>query len=191
MNILKNMPVKYFDHYMLRTLQKNDAIDMYDYGKDLEVTKFLTWGPMTSLKDAKLSIKSVFFQRPKNGIPIGYAIIDINCNKMIGTIDFHTKIKGQNAYEVGYVIHKDYWGLGIMTKALEIVTEVGFEVYGYDKLLIKHLKNNLASGRVIEKNRYIFKSSYPYVYKKVTHVLSSDMMVYEMTKERYNEIKSR
>jgi ribosomal-protein-alanine N-acetyltransferase len=191
MNILKHMPTQYFDHFMLRTIKKSDAKDMFVYGSSSEVTKSLQWGPMSQLKEAKRSIKEIFFQRPKKGIPRGYAIVDLKTNKMIGTIDFHTKKEGQNIAEIGYVIHQDYWNKGIMTKALKIILAVGFDVYHYDKLMIKHLENNIGSGRVIQKNGFKFISQYPYFFKKTNGILASNMKVYEMTKENYNEIKTR
>jgi ribosomal-protein-alanine N-acetyltransferase len=189
MNKLKDMPTQYFDHYMLRTIKKSDASDMFAYGRLHEVTKTLSWGPMTSLKEAKISINDIFLARPKKGIPIGYAIVDLNTNTMIGTIDFHTKIQHENIVEIGYVIHKDYWNQGIMTKALSLIIKVGFEYYGYDKLMIKHLENNPASGRVIEKNGFTYKRTFPYMFRKVNGILASNMKEYEMTKENYNENK--
>ncbi len=188
---LKQMPIVKFDHFMLRSIQKGDYKDLFEYGRDGEVVKTLSWGPMTNPIEAKRSIKDIFLARPKKGIPVGYAIVDMDKNKMIGTIDFHTKVVNQNALEIGYVINRDYWNQGIMTKALEKIIKVGFDYYGYDRLIIKHLKNNPASGKVIEKNGFVFITSYPYKYEKAVGILESDMMVYEMTKERYNEIKSR
>jgi len=186
MNILNDMPTQYFDHFMLRSIKKSDALDMYAYGKMHEVTKTLSWGPMTSVREAKKSINDIFLTRPKQGIPVGYAIVDLDNNKMIGTIDFHSKINDKEV-EIGYVIHKDYWNQGIMTKALACIIEVGFKYYKYDKLIVKHLENNPASGKVIEKNGFRYIKSIPYTFRKTNGILASNMKVYEMTKENYNE----
>ncbi len=186
----KKMPLVKFDHFILRSIKKSDYKDLFEYGSNPEVVKTLSWGPMVFRKEAKRAIREIFFTRPKRGIPVGYAIVDLDKNKMIGTIDFHTRVSKHNAVEIGYVIHHDYWNKGIMTKALCEVVKIGFEYYHYEMLIIKHLKNNPASGRVIKKNGFIFVKSYPYRYEKVIGILESDMMVYEMTKERYNEIKS-
>jgi len=188
---LKKMPIKYFSHYMLRSIKKKDYKDMFDYGKKENVTKTLTWGPMVDIKEAKDSIKEIFLKRPSKGIPVGYAIIDLNLNKMIGTIDFHTKVEGKNIVEIGYALHDDYWNQHIMTKALKIIVEVGFQYYQYDALVIKHLKRNVGSGKVIQKNGFEFVKSYPYTFSKDKKTLASVMYTYQMTKERYHEIKSR
>ena len=187
---VKKMPIIQFDHFMLRPIKTSDYKDMFEYGHDYDVTKYLTWGPMVLPREAKKSIKEIFLVRPKKGIPVGYAIVDITKKKMIGTIDFHTKVNFENAVEIGYALNKKYWGHGIMTKALKMIIEVGFEYYQYDKLIIKHLENNPASGKVITNNGFDFIKSYPYQYEKLHSKLSSNMMVYEMTKEKYDEIKS-
>ncbi|MBE0700770.1 MAG: GNAT family N-acetyltransferase [Acholeplasmataceae bacterium] len=179
------MPMIMFDNYMLRTLKLHDAKDMFDYGKDPEVTKYLSWGPFHHLEEAKWSIKNIFFKRYKQELPIGYAIVDVHTSKMIGTIDFHSKIKGENGAEIGYALHKDYWNKGIMSKAIKELIQIGFEYLGYDFIKIKHLSLNQASGKVIQKAGFSFIRKEPYILEKATTVLSDDMMIYELTKESY------
>lgn len=188
---LYQMPEKYFSHYKLRSIKKKDYKDMFAYGSKDKVTKTLSWGPMKHPREAKKAIKEIFLARPKKGIPVGYAIVDLNNHKMIGTIDFHTKIQDENAVEIGYALHDDYWNQHVMTEALSMIIDVGFTYYGYDRLLIKHLKNNPASGRVIVNNHFERIDQYPYAFKKEKGMLASEMIVYHMTKEKYHEIKSR
>jgi ribosomal-protein-alanine N-acetyltransferase len=149
-------PIIFFDHYMLRDVELKDTVDMYEYGKDMEVVKYLSWGPYNDITEASYSIKEFFLSRPKRGLPVGYAIVDLQTNKMIGTVDFHT-IHPNNTVEVGYVLHKDYWNKGVMTKALRKLLEVGFYYHKFDKIIIGHANKNLASKRVIEKNGFIFE----------------------------------
>lgn len=179
------MPVIIFDDYMLRTITKKDYLDMYDYGKDEEVTKYLTWGPYHRQSEAKVTIKTIFYPRIRSGLPIGYAIVDLKQNKMIGTIDFHSKKKDENGAEIGYVIHKDYWNKGIMTRALAEMIKVGFEHLKYDIIHIKHIKRNIASQKVIEKNQFQKVKTEPFVFEKNNELIEDELFIYELTKERY------
>jgi len=181
----KHMPTIIFDDYMLRTITVKDYRDMFDYGKDEDVTKFLTWGPFKKPHEAKQAIKGIFYPRVKKGLPRGYAIIDLKKQKMIGTIDFHSKKPDENGAEIGYVIHKDYWNQGVMTKALSHVIAVGFDHLGYDVIHIKHLKSNLASQRVIEKNHFNKVGVDILTYQKNQNMIKDDLYVYELTKENY------
>lgn len=182
----RNMPEIIFDHYKLRTIHKNDYLDMYAYGKDSEVTKYLSWGPYRHESEAKKTIKAIFYPRVRNGLPRGYAIVDLNSGHMIGTIDFHSKKKNDNGAEIGYVIHKDYWNQGVMTRALAEIIKVGFDYLKYDRIYIKHIKKNVASQRVIEKNLFQKVRIEPFVYTKQNEMIEDELFVYELTKERYN-----
>lgn len=148
-------PVMYFDQYMLRDIELKDGKDMYTYGKDLETVQYLSWGPYSDMSEAYASIKAYFLKRPERGLPVGYAIVDLKSNQMIGTIDFHTIIT-DGVVEAGFCLNKDYWNKGIMSKALHTLLEVGFYYHGYQKIVIGHANQNIQSKRVIEKNNFIF-----------------------------------
>ncbi|MCF7930015.1 MAG: GNAT family N-acetyltransferase [Acholeplasmataceae bacterium] len=184
--LYKRMPSVYFDDYCLRTIKKSDAKDMYEYGKDPEVTQFLNWGPFIMPVEAKKSIQTIFYPRIKEGLPRGYAVIDLKKSKMIGTIDFHSKIINVNGAEVGFVIHKDYWNQGIMSKALNRLIQIGFDYLDYDLIRIKHLKKNVASQKVILKNGFKYIKSEMYILEKRDQVLKDELLTYELTREDYH-----
>ena len=52
--------------------------------------------------------------------------------------------------EIGYVIGKKWWNQGIMTEACKQLIEILFED-GYKNILIKSVKENIGSIKVIEK----------------------------------------
>jgi ribosomal-protein-alanine N-acetyltransferase len=185
MNPIRQMPVIVFDHYQLRTIHKKDYKDMYAYGKDEEVTAFLSWGPFEHPKQAKQAITKIFYPRVRHGLPKGYAIIDLEQDKMIGTIDFHTKRKDVCGAEIGYVIAKAYWNQGIMTKALRHLIPIGFEHLGYDVIYIRHLARNVASQKVILKNHFELIKTEPTIFEKHHIQIADQMLTYELTKERY------
>ncbi|MFA7417970.1 MAG: GNAT family N-acetyltransferase [Acholeplasma sp.] len=148
-------PMIYFDNYLLRDIEVKDGKDMYEYGKDLENVRFLSWGPYNDITESYISIKQYFLKRPERGLPVGYAIVDLKTDKMIGTIDFHTIIS-DGVVEAGFCLNKAYWNQGIMSKALHKLLEVGFYYHGYKKIVIGHANQNEQSQRVIEKNNFIF-----------------------------------
>ena len=56
--------------------------------------------------------------------------------------------------EIGYWLGEDYWGQGIATGALDIMTTVAFTRYPYKKLYAPVLAPNTRSIRVLEKAAY-------------------------------------
>ncbi|MDL2292127.1 GNAT family N-acetyltransferase [Acholeplasma sp. OttesenSCG-928-E16] len=182
------LPTIELNDIILREVVTKDYLDMFEYGSDIEVVMFLSWGPFIKKKEAKKAIKKVFLTRPKRGLPVGYAIIDKANGKMIGTIDYHTKYSG-NMVEIGYVLNRSYWNKGIVTKALKEVIRIGFEVLGYDALIIKHSRRNNASKRVIEKNDFNYYETREKEFFNRLFKDFEDVLVYKMTLHDYYEKK--
>ena len=180
------MPEIDLGHIRLRTINLHDFKDVFEYGRDQRVTEFLNWGPFILESEAKKTIEKIFYPRIKKGLPIGYAIIDQNNSKMIGTIDFHSKIKKENSVEIGFVLHYDYWNQGIMTLCIKQMIDLGFTYLNYDLIRIKHLKKNIASQKVIEKAGFRYIKTEFYLLEKRNGILSDDLLIYEYKKEDYH-----
>lgn len=180
------MPVITFGNYQLRTIKKRDYKDMYAYGKDPETVQYLSWGPFVDPSEAKWSIQNIFYPRLKEQLPRGYAIIDLSKRKMIGTIDFHSKIDGVNGAEIGYALNRAYWNQGIMTEALKLMIEVGFCYLGYDEIKISHLDVNQRSQKVILKNGFQFIYQTHQTFNKRNTVLQGQVLHYILKKEQYH-----
>lgn len=179
LNKMIKLPVMSFDKYILRPVKEEDAYDYFEIGKDEETVKYLSWYAFKNVSEAFTHFNYLYFSENFSNDPQGYAIVDVETNKMIGVIDFHTFNKVLKTAHIGYLLHKDYWGLGIITESLRLMTEVGFEHLNLRKIYIKSIKENLASRRVCEKNNFKLTNirkidyyhkktnTYHYVYKYV------------------------
>jgi len=56
--------------------------------------------------------------------------------------------------EIGYWIGEPYWGHGIATKAVKLITEYGFEKLNLIRIYAGVFQHNTASMTVLEKNGY-------------------------------------
>lgn len=72
--------------------------------------------------------------------------------KPIGSIGVfpQTDIHAKNA-EMGYWLAEEYWGMGIVTKAVKLVVEYGFKTFDIDRIFARPYGTNIASQRVLEK----------------------------------------
>ena len=143
------LPVVKLGNITLREILPEDYYDYYLIGKEYDVCKHLNWGPFKNPNEALWVITNIFYKRPENNLPIGYAIV--MDNKMIGVIDYHTYNPTNNSIEIGYVLNKDYWGLGIMKRCLMAVIDVGFNHLRYFKIEVGHTLSNHQSKSVILK----------------------------------------
>ncbi len=56
--------------------------------------------------------------------------------------------------EIGYWVGEPYWGKGIATKAVGIITKYGFENFDLVRIYSGVFENNVGSMKVMEKNGY-------------------------------------
>ncbi|MCK9150805.1 GNAT family N-acetyltransferase [Methanobacterium alcaliphilum] len=76
-------------------------------------------------------------------------------NEAIGGIGF---ILGQDiekiSAEIGYWLGEKYWGKGITSSAVKSMVEYGFNELKLKRIFAKPFENNIASRKVLEKNRF-------------------------------------
>ena len=159
----------------LRKIQVSDYNDMFEYGTDPEVIKYLSWGPYKTKEEVKDTIRNLFFTKPDKGVPYAYAIIYKDNDKMIGTCDYHTINHDLNRGEIGYALNRNYWGKGIMTKVCGALISFGFNYLELDAIDIAHHKDNIGSKRVIEKCGFRYLKEY--------EKNGRTLLKYELTKE--------
>ena len=86
---------------------------------------------------------------------ISWAMTLKNEPKLIGHISFHRIIKEHYRAEVGYVMHPEHYGRGIMTEALQAVLYYGFSSMGLHSVEAIVNPGNSASIKLLERNNFI------------------------------------
>lgn len=59
--------------------------------------------------------------------------------------------------EIGYWLGEEYWGRGIMTRAVGQITDIGFSEYNLLRIYAGVIESNTASMRVLEKAGFRFE----------------------------------
>ena len=60
--------------------------------------------------------------------------------------------------ELGYWIAEPFWGTGIATIAVGLITQYIFETFAINRIVAEVFENNRASMRVLEKNGYFLET---------------------------------
>ena len=82
-------------------------------------------------------------------------IIEIAGSKAFaGAIRFNSFEKKWKCGEIGYELHPDYWGKGLMTEAVRAVVACGHQTFGLNRIDAWTLPGNGASDRVLEKSGF-------------------------------------
>lgn len=170
------------ENYYLREVNINDADDIYEFASLDIVTKTLTWFSHKDIEETKFVINNFYLTKYKDNIPNSFAIVDSKLNKVIGIIDFMKDT--DDSIVIGYFLSNKYWGLGIMTKALDKLLDIGFNEYKFDEVYIEHVITNIGSQAVIIKNNFkFFKEIIRFNRRKNEE---ETLLCYKMTKEQYN-----
>ena len=135
---------------VIRRMTMADAEDIYEYGRDQEVSRHVLWDAYRSLGEARMYLKYVQRQYRLNE-PASWGIELKATGRLIGTIGFMWWNQEYRSAEVGYSLARAYWNQGLMTEALRAVVKFGFEEMNLNRIEAQHETTNPASGRVMEK----------------------------------------
>ena len=137
---------------ILRPFQITDAADLYEFSRDRRVADAAGWPPHRSVEDSQKIILSVFSS------PNTFAVVEKGSGKVIGSAGFTGAARGTfgPSDEIGYALHPDWWGRGIMTEAVRELLRFGFQDRKLEAIGISHYADNAASRRVIEKCGFSF-----------------------------------
>ena len=142
---------------LLRPWAMEDLEDFYRYARVEEVGRMAGWPPHEDREVSRgilagfIREKKVFaLQYRENGRVIG----SLGLERL--SIDLGSPYTHLVGRELGYVLSKDYWGMGLMPEAVQRVIRYCFEEQRYDFLQISHSLTNLRSQRVIQKCGFSF-----------------------------------
>lgn len=139
---------------LLRKWKEEDYISMFNnYAKKEIVTRYLTWDPYKDIESAKFYVKNhnIIYDETT----FRWAItLKNNKDEVIGNIDVVKLDKEKEEIEIGYVLSDFYWNKGIMSEALNAVTEYLFLKVDIKRIIIRCLLINEASYKVMKKSGY-------------------------------------
>ena len=87
-----------------------------------------------------------------------FAIREKENLKLIGAIGLHLDLANRKA-EIGYWLGKSFWNKGYVSEALQKVLKFGFEELNLNKIYASHFLHNPASGKVLEKNGFVYEGT--------------------------------
>ena len=155
MNAIFNVNGKVIEteRLVLRAFEEGDLNDFYEYASVEGVGERAGWCHHESIEKSK-EILDMFINEDKT-----FAICLKESGKVIGSLgierygleDKLNEFDGYCGREIGYVLAKDYWGMGLMPEAVGAVMDYLFNELNYDFLLCGYYDFNAQSKRVQEK----------------------------------------
>ncbi|MFC4559799.1 GNAT family N-acetyltransferase [Virgibacillus kekensis] len=149
--IFSDLPILETERLILRKVTSGDAEEMYIYGANPEVSRYVSWNTHSSIADTREFIGFILKQY-KNSQLAPWGIEHKESGQFIGTINFLSWNPRHKTAEIGYVLAKKYWGQGLTTEAANAVIRFGFENMELVRVQAKCLVKNIGSQRVMEKS---------------------------------------
>lgn len=115
-----------------------------------EVTRFSNWPDAPTAKQGERFMRWMA-KHYASGKGCAWIIEDRASKALIGAVRFNSIDKRWKAGEIGYELHPDFWGKGLMTEAARLVVACGHEVFKLNRIEAWTLPGNGASDRVLEK----------------------------------------
>jgi ribosomal-protein-alanine N-acetyltransferase len=147
-------PMLSTERVVLRPITKADAAEVFYLRSDKEVLEFLDRDPAASIDDAMQWIKMIN-DAINNNEYIAWAIALKDAPKLIGTISFWNIQKEHYRAEIGYVLHPQFQGKGLMQEAMMAVLDYGFKIMNLHSVEANVNPNNAASIKLLEKNNFL------------------------------------
>lgn len=147
----KELPRVETERLVLRQRTSADVEDMFTYASLADVCYPAGFLPIDTLEAEREYFENHYFKNlEEKELPSGYGITLKGENKVIGSCDFNHR-REDDVFEIGYLLHPDYWGQGYMTEAVAALVEVSFTVLKLHKVEIRCFSYNKGSQRVAEK----------------------------------------
>jgi ribosomal-protein-alanine N-acetyltransferase len=152
------------DRLLLRQINKNDVAEIRELRGNSETMKFIP-RPLISTDEEALEYITMINEKIETNEAINWAITLKGSPKHIGNIGLF-KIQPENhRCEIGYMLLPQYNGQGIVTEAVRLVLEYGFEVLNMHSIEAIIDPDHSASERILQKNGFV----------KEAHILENEL----------------
>ncbi|MEO1260481.1 MAG: GNAT family protein [Bacteroidota bacterium] len=144
-------------NFTLRTWSPDDLDSLVKFANNLKIAKNLTnLFPHPYTEESGRN----FIKMAREGKPRRIRAIDVN-GEAVGAIGLHpqTDIMCKNA-ELGYWLAEPFWGQGIMTRAVRLTVDYGFEHWDINRIYARPFGTNIASQKVLEKAGFILEGQF-------------------------------
>ncbi|WP_276504195.1 GNAT family N-acetyltransferase [Terrimonas pollutisoli] len=144
-------PVLETERLSLRHLRSDDDNEIFFLRSDERVLKYLVAPKANNIEDARAFIRKII-----DNDCVYWGICLKDQPQLIGTICFWNIAKGNKKAEIGYVMHPDFQGKGLMWGAISKVILYGFEQMKLHIIEAILDPENSRSVKLLEKNNFVY-----------------------------------
>jgi [ribosomal protein S5]-alanine N-acetyltransferase len=157
-SVFEQFPLLETERFYLRQLKIEDAPQIFGYFSLDPVTKYYNLESFTQGQQA-LELIEKFNQgyREKRQIRWGAELRETGT--LVGTCGFHAIDAKHLKAEIGYELHPDYWGKGMMPEITKEILRFGFGEMGLNRIEALYHPQNEQSWTVLKKSGFEYEGT--------------------------------
>ncbi|MCC6583778.1 MAG: GNAT family N-acetyltransferase [Chitinophagales bacterium] len=146
-------PVLYTEHLVLRAATPEDAAALSAIRSDARVNRYLERKAEMTHEEAENRIRRIAEETLANEC-IEWVIQLKEHPQMLGSICYWNIVTEADKAEIGYEMHPDYYGKGVMYEAMQRVIAYGFSEMKLKTIEAFPVKENIKSLQLLERNHF-------------------------------------
>ena len=139
------------DRLFIREYIEEDWRDVLAYQSDDRYLQFYTWEDRTPEDARKFVRQFINWEREIPRTKYQLAVVMPLENRVVGSVGLRLSKFGSQKAELGYELHPDFWGKGLITEASAAILEFGFTTLRLHRVFAQTTSDNAASIRVLER----------------------------------------
>lgn len=147
-------PILKSERLILRDVSSGDVEEVFAIRSDPQTMKYIP-RPLAKTRLDALEHIDMIMKGVLNNDFINWAITFKGDNRLVGMICLIRMQPENYRSEIGYVLHPDYHGRGIMNEALQTVVNYAFQVLNFHSLEAVIDPDNVASEKLLIKNHFV------------------------------------
>lgn len=139
------------DRLLLREFGKDDFDAVHAYATDVEVVRYMPWGPNGEADTREFLARAAASARavPRAGYEL--AVVEKATSRLVGGVGLHRSEPASGTAMIGYCLARSAWGRGLATEAARAMLAFGFGELGLHRVWAGCDPDNAGSVRVLEK----------------------------------------
>jgi ribosomal-protein-alanine N-acetyltransferase len=150
----QSLPLLTTERLLLRQLQLTDDKAIFALRNNTQVNAFIQRPLLNNINDARQFITAIN-EGIENKEWQYWAIILKSNPQLIGTICFWHFSHDNTMAEIGYELHPDYQGAGLMNEAIQTIIYHGFTTLQLSTIEAYTQPGNARSVKLLEKNNFV------------------------------------
>ena len=136
------------DRLIIRAFTNTDAEDVLAFRSNADAMRYVPRPLQRSIEDA-IEMIGMINNNINTNECIAWGVELKSTRKIIGSVSFHRIEKENSRAELGYMLHPDYWGKGIVTEAVKAILDYGFRELKFHSIEAIIDPENTASENVL------------------------------------------